>query len=120
MENNIILIIISTLFIAFLLYLVITRKSTFDRLNETEKIAHQTDAKRFANLLIGEIKLFEHERLQRGIKNKNVYQMLKYKIEDARKDFKKRIIYSELEQYFDEAVLELLADGDRSILGQEY
>lgn len=119
MGNELILVIIGVLFLVFLAHLIKTKKS-ISNLSDKEKEAIETDAKRFAKLLIAEIKLLENDRVQRGIENKNVYELLKYKIEDAREVFKKRIEYDELAYCFDIAVVEHLADGNANNLGQEY
>lgn len=77
----------------------------------------ENDAKRFARLLITEIKLYEGYKIERGIKNNNLAESLKDEIGEARKKYKSRFNQEKFEGYFDEALLDVLADGDRSKLG---
>lgn len=75
------------------------------------------DARRFAKLLVSEIKLYETYKYERGLKNNNLYESLEIEIKEARKKYKKRIPETEFEVYFDETLLEVLASGDKSKLG---
>ena len=79
----------------------------------------ENDAKRFAKLLIAEIKLYENYKVERGLKNNNLYESLRDEIEEARRKYKKRVPNAEFESYFDDVLVEILADGDRSKLGVE-
>jgi hypothetical protein len=92
------------------LYFIFGRKNAAGSLDEN-------DAKRFAGLLISEIKLYENYKVERGLKNNNLYESLKDEIEEARKKYKKRITGSEFEKYFEDALTEVLAGGDKSKLG---
>ena len=77
----------------------------------------ETDAKRFAKLLVGEIKLFETYKFGRGLKNNNLYESLQDEIEEARKKYKKRFPSAESEVFFEEAILNILANDDKAKLG---
>jgi hypothetical protein len=74
------------------------------------------DAKRFARLLVSEIKLYNESKVQEGRKNKDLYQQLKEDIERSRKLYSER--YPDAPpQYFDDELVRVLADGDTSALG---
>ena len=77
----------------------------------------QADAQRLANLLVAEIRLFESYKIERGLKNNNLYTLLRYEIEAARKKYKKSFPNVEAEIYFDAALVEVLASGDKNKLG---
>jgi hypothetical protein len=106
---QIIAIIILLLFITGILYSVLTGKGNVD--------LSENDAKRFARLLITEIKLYQSTKIESGLRNNNLYEVLRDEIERARKMFQKRIMSREFEKYFDEALVEILADGDPSKFG---
>ena len=74
------------------------------------------DAKRFARLLVSEIKLFNEDKVQRGLQNKNLSDSVRGEIDEARRLYKKRINNADLESHFDAAVIDILADGDKSRL----
>lgn len=74
------------------------------------------DARRFARLQMTQIKLYEGNKVDRGLRDNNLAQVLETEIEEARREFHKRVA-NEYSAVFDEAVVEILADGDRSKLG---
>jgi biopolymer transport protein ExbB/TolQ len=92
------------------LYFIFGRKNS--SLPQTEN-----DAKRFARLLIAELKLNENYKIERGLKNNNLNESLKDEIAEARKKYKTRISNADLERFFDEAVIEILANSDKSKFG---
>ncbi len=49
----------------------------------------ENNAGRFARLLIAEIKLYNNYKIQRGLKNNNLYESLKDEIEEARNKYRK-------------------------------
>jgi hypothetical protein len=59
----------------------------------------ENDAKRFAMLLVSEIKLNENYKVERGLRNNNLYESLRDEIEEARKKYKKRITDTALEGF---------------------
>ncbi len=74
------------------------------------------DAKRFARLLVSEIKLYNESKVQEGRKNRDLYQQLRDDIERSRKLYSER--YPDAPpQYFDAELVRVLADGDTSALG---
>ena len=79
-----------------------------------EETDSEADAKRFARLLVSEIKLFNESKVQHGLQNKNLSDTLRDEIREARKKYKSRIPNAADERYFDHALIEVLADGDQS------
>lgn len=78
----------------------------------------EADARRFAKLLITEIKLYENQKIERGLRDNNLGEVLHDKIENAREMYQKRILSPDYERFFDEALVEILANGDRNKLGR--
>jgi len=105
-------VLISIIVVALAIYLLTNRKGVQNLLEK--------DAKSFALHLITEIKLYETYKVQRGLKNSNLYDSLRDEIEEARKKYRKRIRGNDSEHYFDDALVEVLADGDKSKLGFRY
>jgi hypothetical protein len=103
-------------FILILIVLIVFVYFSFG-IKENNSALYENDAKRFARLLISELKLFETYKVERGLKNNNLYESLQDEIEEARYKYKKRISNSEFERYFDDALTEILANGDKSKLG---
>ncbi len=75
------------------------------------------DAKRFARLLVSEIKLYNEAKVQDGRKNKDLYQQLRDDIERSRKLYTERHPGAPM-GYFDNELVRVLADGDAGALGQ--
>lgn len=71
-------------------------------------------AKRYARLLVSEIKLFETYKIERGLKKNDLLGSLENEIDNARKKFYKQFDQPEI---FDEALVAVLADGDAAKLG---
>lgn len=105
----------STFAVIFLVMILVFLYLIFGKKSNPEIL--ENDAKRFAKLLISEIKLYETHKVENGLKNKNLYEILKDEITKARKKFKNRIPNPDLEKFFDDALVEILADGDQINLG---
>lgn len=88
---------------------------SFSKKNISENA--EKEARYFAKLLIAEIRLYEPYKYERGLKNNNLYESLEIEITEARKKFRKRFPDSEFEIYFDETILNVLANDDKSKLG---
>jgi hypothetical protein len=78
------------------------------------------EAKRFARLLILEIKLYNEDKVMEGRKNKNLYFLLKEEIDRSREVFGERIgkDLRDSTTYFEDELINILAGGDRSALGR--
>ena len=87
-------------------------------LSEAEQDAHKK-AKRFAKLLVDEIKLYNQKKVEEGKKNRDLYTRLKEDIEKSRQTYEKRWGSSAAgpANYFQAELVRILADGDESLLG---
>ena len=79
----------------------------------------QNDARRFATLLVAEIKLYNEVEVYEGCRNADLYQRLKKEIDRRRKVYEKRVSPSVAAKfdYFYEELVKTLAGGDASKLG---
>jgi len=77
------------------------------------------EAKRFARLLILEIKLYNEDKVMEGRKNKNLYSLLKEEIDRSRQVYNERIDPNVKAQtsYFHDELVNILGGGDQSALG---
>jgi hypothetical protein len=84
---------------------------------ETRK--QHEDAKRFARLLVSEIKLYREAEVQQGRKNRDLYERLKDDIDRSRQLYLERVPAEVRTQsnYFNEELVRILADGDAGALG---
>jgi len=84
-----------------------------------EEEARQEEARRFARLLVSEIKLYNEDEVDRGRAEKDIGVRLKDDIERSRDMFEKRIpedVRTGHDHFRDELV-RILADGDADALG---
>jgi hypothetical protein len=95
-----------------------SRKYDYKFASEPGKARIEAESRNFARLLVAEIKLFEDYKVRRGLETNQLYESLRNEIEAARKKYKRRIPYPELDKYFEEALIDILADGDKSKLGK--
>src|SRR5579864_6880564 len=79
-------------------------------------------ARRFAKLLVDEIKLYNKPKVQEGKENRDLYDRLKEDIEKSRAAYEKRYGSSVAgaASYFDQEIVQNLADNDRSLLGEGF
>lgn len=85
-----------------------------------EDEARHEEARRFARLLVSEIKLYNEEEVDRGRAERDLARRLKEDIERSREMFEKRIpadIRSG-HDYFQEELVRILADGKPDLLGR--
>jgi hypothetical protein len=90
------------------------------RLAEEERL--HSDAKRFARLLVSEIKLYNEQRVIEGRENKDVYVRLKRDIDRSREMYEKRVAPSVSRKidYFHDEIIRILGDNDPLTLGSDY
>ncbi len=83
-----------------------------------EEKAHE-DAKRFARLLIQEIALYHPKEVEEGRAKKNLYHLLRDDIDRSREAYEQRFQKPSIRSrdYFGQAMVKYLADGDASALG---
>ncbi|MEW6731491.1 MAG: hypothetical protein AB1489_09170 [Acidobacteriota bacterium] len=89
-------------------------------LNEEEKKLHN-DARRFARLLVSEIKLYNEQKVIDGRKNHDLYDRLKEDIDRSRQMYDKRVsalVAAKFDYFYDELV-NTLAEGDAVKLGRD-
>ncbi|MCU1306189.1 MAG: Chromosome segregation ATPase-like protein [Acidobacteriaceae bacterium] len=79
-------------------------------------------AKRFAKLLVDEIKLYNQAKVTEGRQNKDLYQRLKEDIDKSRNTYDKRYGATAAAGagYFSAEVIRILADNDPTTLGSDF
>lgn len=87
---------------------------------EEEKL--HNDARRFARLLVSEIKLYNEDAVTEGRIEKDLFSRLKRDIERSREMYGKRIPAEVTRKvdYFHEEIVRILGEGDISKLGPNY
>jgi hypothetical protein len=86
--------------------------------SETEQRAHN-DARRFARLLVSEIKLYNAAKVNEGRKGFDLYDRLRDEIDRSRKVYDKRVspaVANKFDYFYDELV-QTLAESDAAKLG---
>jgi hypothetical protein len=83
-----------------------------------EQKAHE-DAKRFARLVVSEIKLYNEAKVNEGRRQKDIYERLKEDIERGRQMYTDRVPgpVREATNYFYDELVRILAGGDAGALG---
>jgi len=87
-------------------------------LNEADQKLHN-DARKFARLLVSEIKLYNEQKVQVGRRDKNLYSLLRDDIDKSREMYEKRVspIVARQVDYFYDELVRLLADNQVGALG---
>jgi hypothetical protein len=87
-------------------------------LSPEDQKAHD-DAKRFARLVVSEIKLYNEAKVTEGRKTKDIYERLKEDIERGRQMYHDRVAapVRDTSDYFRDELVRILAGGDPSALG---
>jgi hypothetical protein len=88
--------------------------------DEEEKL--HNDARRFARLLVSEIKLYNEQKVVEGRNHKDLYDRLKEDIDRSRQMYEKRVaasVSTKFDYFYDELV-NTLAEGDPAKLGSDY
>jgi hypothetical protein len=77
------------------------------------------DAKRFARLVVSEIKLYNEAKVAEGRKSKDIYERLKEDIERGRQMYQDRVSQAvrDVSDYFHDELVRILAGGDAGALG---
>ena len=86
-----------------------------------EEVKLHEEAKRFARLLVSEIKLYNEAQVALGRENKDLFERLKDDIERSKKMYIERISskIASATNYFYEELVKTLAGGDSSVLGTD-
>lgn len=88
----------------------------------TEDEALHSEARRFARLLVSEIKLYNEQKVAEGRKNKDIYLRLKQDIDRCRELYERRAsprVKAKVDHFHDELV-RILGDNDPTALGADY
>ena len=88
--------------------------------DEEEKL--HNDARRFARLLVSEIKLYNEQKVVEGRNNRDLYGRLKEDIDRSRQMYERRVstsVSTKFDYFYDELV-NTLAEGDPTKLGSDY
>ncbi len=83
---------------------------------------YHTNARRFARLLVSEIKLYNEQRVQEGLQSADLYDRLREAIDRSREMYEKRVepqVAARFD-YFHYELLNDLAGGDAAKLGSSY
>jgi hypothetical protein len=77
------------------------------------------DAKRFARLVVSEIKLYNEAKVNEGRRNKDIYERLKEDVERGRQMYHDRVAapVRDSSDYFHDELVRILAGGDPTALG---
>ena len=96
-------------------------ETRLESLSAEEQELHQK-AKRFAKLLVDEIKLYNQAKVAEGKQHRELYKALREDIEKSRATYDKRYGGTPVAsaKYFDSEVVRILADNDRSLLGNDF
>ncbi len=88
----------------------------------TEEERHHSEAKRFARLLVSEIKLYNEQKLVDGRRSKDIYVRLKRDIDRSRDMYEKRVspVVARKIDYFHDELIRILGENDPSALGSDY
>ncbi len=87
-------------------------------LSPEDQKAHD-DAKRFARLVVSEIKLYNEAKVNEGRRHKDLYERLKEDIERGRQMYADRVppAVRDASNYFNDELIRILAGGDATALG---
>ena len=88
---------------------------------EEERRLHN-DARRFARLLVSEIKLYNEPKVREGRNNGDLYDRLREDIDRSRQMYNKRVAppVAARHDYFHQELVNTLAEGDPAKLGASY
>jgi len=84
-----------------------------EEMEKTSAPARENDPERYARVIINDIILYNKKVVEDGIKNKNLYEVLKETLLQAKELYMRRS--SDL-RYFEEQMVKLLAKGERGAL----
>jgi len=87
--------------------------------DKTEDAKKHDEARRFARLLVSEIKLYNETKVDQGRRNNDLYERLKEDIDRSRQMYDERISddVRKVSNYFYDELVRILADGRAEALG---
>lgn len=91
------------------------------QVNDEERRLHH-DARRFARLLVSEIKLYNEQKVSEGRNQSDIYDRLRDDIDRSRQMYDKRVAppVAARHDYFHQELVNTLAEGDPAKLGGSY
>jgi hypothetical protein len=91
------------------------------QVNDEERRLHN-DARRFARLLVSEIKLYNEQKVSEGRNQSDIYDRLREDIDRSRQMYDKRVAppVAARHDYFHQELVNTLAEGDPAKLGGSY
>jgi hypothetical protein len=91
------------------------------QVNDEERRLHN-DARRFARLLVSEIKLYNEQKVSEGRNQGDIYDRLREDIDRSRQMYDKRVAppVAARHDYFHQELVNTLAEGDPAKLGGSY
>ena len=91
------------------------------QVNDEERRLHN-DARRFARLLVSEIKLYNEQKVSEGRNQGDIYDRLREDIDRSRQMYDKRVAppVAARHDYFHQELVDTLAEGDPAKLGSSY
>jgi hypothetical protein len=89
--------------------------------SDEERRLHN-DARRFARLLVSEIKLYNEQKVSEGRNQSDIYDRLREDIDRSRQMYDKRVAppVDARHDYFHQELVNTLAEGDPAKLGSSY
>ncbi len=86
---------------------------------QTDESKRHDEARRFARLLVSEIKLYNESKVDQGRKNRDLYERLKEDIDRSRQMYDERIPEDvrKASNYFYDELVRILAEGNAESLG---
>ncbi len=93
----------------------------FDLRREDDE-KHHSEARRFARLLVSEIKLYNEDEVYAGRENADLYTRLKRDIDRSREMYERRVnpAVSRTTDYLHKELIRILAKDDEALMGQDY
>ena len=97
---------------------VVSQTGPRSAVSPEDQKAHE-DAKRFARLVVSEIKLYNEAKVTEGRKTRDIYERLKEDIERGRQMYTDRVAapVRDASDYFQDELVRILAGGDAGALG---
>jgi FAD/FMN-containing dehydrogenase len=97
-----------------------TKLKEVQPLSEEEKL--HSEARRFARLLVSEVKLYNEQQVAEGRANRDLYYRLRRDIDRSRELYEMRVsaLVARKVDYFHDEVIRILAGNDPAALGKDY
>jgi hypothetical protein len=115
-----ILVLCAAVLAVFLLMRLLLASGKASKTSDTGADVAQTDAEHFATLLVTEISTYNTEKVREARRSRNILSALHNEIHQAERMYQQRygVPGSGDRDYFREALIRILANGDRRALGR--